>query len=200
MVEFLSRILDTGGFPPRWTCGQWTPVHGWLHVISDVAIFWAYVSIPAILVYLVVRRSDLPFPRIFWLFCGFIFTCGTAHLVDATLFWYPWYRLSGVLKFVTAIASWLTVFALAPAARRALELPGLAAINERLRQEIAARQQAETQLVSNAEALKNDNDVLESFSRAVVDREYRVIELKGEVNALLVELGRDPRYAVAATA
>ncbi|MGC3969475.1 MAG: hypothetical protein QM775_19570 [Pirellulales bacterium] len=52
MLDFFSRLFDTTGFPPRWLCGAgWTPAHGWLHILSDVAIWAAYFTIPGILVY-----------------------------------------------------------------------------------------------------------------------------------------------------
>jgi DNA-directed RNA polymerase subunit RPC12/RpoP len=41
------------------------------------------------------------------------------HLMEALIFWWPAYRLAGVMKFLTAAVSWLTVVALirvAPAA------------------------------------------------------------------------------------
>jgi len=37
---------------------------------------------------------------------------------------------------------------------------------------------------------------LDRFNRVAAGREDRVIQIKQEVNALLAELGREPRYAV----
>jgi GAF domain-containing protein len=42
--------------------------------------------------------------------------------------------------------------------------------------------------------LDNTNKKLEGFNEALVDREYRIIEVKQEVNALCKELGREPVY------
>lgn len=39
MIEFLAKLLDTSDFPARWHCGNWTSGEGWLHIVSDVAIF-----------------------------------------------------------------------------------------------------------------------------------------------------------------
>ena len=142
-MDVVTQLFDTSDFPPRWQCGQWSPVHGWVHIVSDVAIFGAYLAIPCVLVYFVLRRRDVPFTPIFWLFGLFIFSCGLGHLVEATLFWEPWYRFSGLVKVVTALASWGTVLALAPIVPRALALPGLAAANERLEKEIAERRRGE---------------------------------------------------------
>ena len=65
--------------------------------------------------YFVLRRRDLPFPKIFWLFVIFVFACGTTHLIGAIIFWKPIYRFDGLVKLITAVASWLTVVALAAA-------------------------------------------------------------------------------------
>src|SRR5262249_45725644 len=112
-----ARIFDTTGFPARWDCGPaWRaePYWGWLHILADLATFGAYTAIPMVLLYFLRKRPDLPLPRLWWLFATFIFACGTVHLVEACLFWWPIYPFSGVMKFITAVASWATVLALLP--------------------------------------------------------------------------------------
>jgi signal transduction histidine kinase len=133
MFEFFGSLLDTESFPARWYCGQWSPAHGWLHILSDLGTWSAYTAIPAVLAYFVLRRRDLPLPRIFWLFCAFIFSCGATHLIEAFIFWWPVYRLSGSMKLITAVISWVTVIALIRVAPVALRLPGLAKVNHELR-------------------------------------------------------------------
>lgn len=102
-----------------------------------------------------VFRRRVPFPLIFWLFGAFIVTCGFTHLMEVITFWQPVYRLSALVKVVTALASWATVLALAPVIPRALALRSpeelerqvkertaeLATANEVLQHEIAKRQQ-----------------------------------------------------------
>lgn len=117
LLESLRRLFETEGFPPRWFCGsvwQQEPLWGWLLILSDLAIWGAYLAIPLLLVYFLKKKPDVPFPRILWLFVAFIFACGTTHLLDAMMFWWPAYRLSGVVKFWTAVVSWVTVGALFP--------------------------------------------------------------------------------------
>jgi signal transduction histidine kinase len=84
-------------------------------------IWLAYLAIPAVLVFFVFRRR-VPFPVMFWLFGAFIVSCGFTHLMEAVTFWQPLYRLSGLIKVVTALASWTTVAALVPVIPRALAL------------------------------------------------------------------------------
>ena len=143
MMQPLSRLLDTSDFPARWTCGMWSEAHGLVHIISDAAIWAAYWTIPVALAYFLRRQRNLPFTGIFWLFCAFIFSCGIGHLLDMFMFWWPAYRLLGLSKVVTAVVSWITVFALLPLVPRALALPGLARVNTELQDEVAERRRAE---------------------------------------------------------
>jgi hypothetical protein len=99
-VDFFSRLFDASDFPPRWHCGAWTAGHGWLHIVSDLGVWSAYLAIPCVLGFFVLRRKDLPLPGIFWLFGAFILACGTTHLMEAMIFWWPAYRLAGVIKVV----------------------------------------------------------------------------------------------------
>jgi len=142
---FFSHLFSTGDFPARWYCGTWTAELGWLHIIADVGIFGAYTAIPLAIAYFILRRRDVPFPNILWLFVSFIMACGIGHLVEAGIFWYPAYRLSGLIKAITAIVSWITVFAILRIMPRVLELPQIAALNNQLLAEIEERKRAQAE-------------------------------------------------------
>ena len=146
MLDSLTRIFDTSGFPPRWNCGRgWSeePGLGWLHVGSDVATFLAYFAVPCVVAYYVVRKPDLKFPPIFWIFLGLIFfSCGIGHLIEAGIFWWPVYRLAGFVKLLTATVSGIGVVVLARSLPRALDLK----TPEQLALEVANRRQAEASL------------------------------------------------------
>ena len=134
MVEYLRKFFDTTDFPARWNCGNWDLFHGRLHILSDLAIFCAYVSIAVALFWFWrVKRRELAFPGLFWIFGAFIFSCGMTHLMEAVIFYDPHYRLAGALKFATAGASWAAVLAVVRVAPRAMELPGLRQLNDRRR-------------------------------------------------------------------
>jgi len=197
MGEFFGKLTDTEGFPPRWECGSaWTPAHGWLHIVSDYAIFGAYAAIPIVLAYFILRRKDIPFPPLLWLFVAFIALCGLGHFVEGTLFWWPWYRLSGVIKAITAIVSWVTVIALVRIVPLLLGFPGLATLNEKLQQEVRERHKVELELRERASELEQKNEELESVGRVIFGREDRIIELKREVNELLMRLAEPTRYSL----
>jgi PAS domain S-box-containing protein len=171
MLSWLTHLFETRGFNPRWTCGTgWSqePYWGWAIIISDLLIAAAYLAIPIVLVYFIRKRQDLPFPRIFWLFGAFILACGATHLMEASIFWWPAYRFSGLLKVATAAVSLGTAWSLltiAPTAislrspqqmesevrRRVLELEQLTA---QLRSEVTAREVAERTLRESEERLR----------------------------------------------
>ena len=137
MLDFLSKLFDTSDFPARWNCGQWETGHGWLHILSDLAIMAAYFAIPtSLLIYYLKKRRELPFPRMLWLFGAFIFSCGTTHLIEAIIYYHPIYRFSGLLKLITALVSWATVIAIVRIAPRAFKLPGMMRVNSLLQDQI----------------------------------------------------------------
>jgi signal transduction histidine kinase len=94
-----------------------------------------------VLVYFTWRRR-VPFSWMFWMFGAFIVSCGFTHFFEAVTFYDPLYRLSGLVKLVTAAASWATVIGLVPLVPRALAMR----TPEELEREIAERRKAEALL------------------------------------------------------
>jgi PAS domain S-box-containing protein len=91
-------------------CGEWSLSHILLHNISDLLIWAAYFSIPALIVFVVRRRGESLFNYLGILFATFILSCGTTHLMDFLMFYYPLYRLAGIVKAITAAVSVWTAF------------------------------------------------------------------------------------------
>lgn len=110
--EFFEKLFDAGNWPDRWHCGKWSEFHGWLYIISDLAIWAAYFVIPVFLIRFLKKKPGIPLAKVFWLFGLFILFCGLTHLMDAIIFWWPAYRLSAILRLITGIVSWITVFAI----------------------------------------------------------------------------------------
>ena len=111
-TEFFANLFSTSDWPARWFCGTWSSFHGWLYILSDVAIWLAYFFIPVIIILFIQKRPNIPFLPVFWLFGAFILLCGMTHILDALIFWWPAYRLAALLKFLTALLSIVTVLAL----------------------------------------------------------------------------------------
>ena len=140
--DIFSKLFNTDDFPARWHCGNWSDFHGWLYIISDVAIWASYFAIPVFLIRLLIKRKDVPMNGIIILFLAFVFLCGLTHLMDAIIFWWPAYRLSAVLRFATAIVSAIAAYAL----NRAFPmLLGLRSVRE-LKIEIEKRKKTEERL------------------------------------------------------
>ncbi|HWO24235.1 MAG TPA: hypothetical protein VNO30_36075 [Kofleriaceae bacterium] len=142
--EFFGGLFSTSGFPPRWHCGRWTELHGWLYVASDITIWLAYFIIPTILVLFIQRRRDIPFLPVFWLFGAFIVLCGTSHLVDAIMFWAPAYRVNALVRLATAIVSMITVVHLIKILPQALSLKGAVAFDLERSRRIEAERELES--------------------------------------------------------
>jgi signal transduction histidine kinase len=121
LVTFFTRIFRAD-FMPHGHCFFWRGELVWLHVISDGLIVLAYYSIPLMLMHFARKKKDLPYPWLFALFAGFIFWCGTTHVMNILTLWVPVYRAEGVVKFLTASISVLTAVMMFPLIPRALAL------------------------------------------------------------------------------
>lgn len=109
----------------------------WLHVISDILIGLAYVSISATLAYLVYKASKgIPFNGVFLAFGLFIVSCGMTHFMEVWVIWEPVYWMSGYVKVVTAAASVATAIALFPLVPKVFALIESARRSEEHRAEV----------------------------------------------------------------
>lgn len=167
-ADFFLQLFSPNGFPRRWECGpafQNSPEIGWLHILSDLAIFLAYAAIPASLLFFILRRRDVPLRGIFWLFIAFILSCGLTHATDALMFAYPIYRFLGVMKFITAVVSLTTVVALLGVIPEALKIPGMHRELGHLRQQTTAQQ-------LTTDGLATERNRLEERNAAIARREH----------------------------
>jgi len=185
MVEFFGKLFNTEDFSARWHCGNWTDGHGWLHVISDCLVWGGYTTIPLVMFYFIRRRKDIVFPRIFWLFGLFILTCGTVHLIEASIFWWPAYRLAGIMKLITAVVSWMTVIALVKVIPQAIRLPGLQEVNKKLEDEVEERRKAEQRFRVMVESAPNGIILINSAGKILIANQ-RLEELFGYAHNELI--------------
>lgn len=161
MQDLLTWLFSSTGFMPHGHCYLWQPGTLWLNVGSDALIAAAYFAIPFTIYHFVrQRRPDLPFHGILLMFAAFILLCGSTHIMEIWTVWHPDYRAAGALKALTGIVSAATMLALFRIMPRAIQLRGptelqrevevrtaeLAALNARLRVEIASRDAAEVKL------------------------------------------------------
>ncbi|MUG99034.1 diguanylate cyclase [Scytonema sp. UIC 10036] len=174
MVDIINHSLLINQFIPHGHCYLWKPELVGLHILSDALTAIAYFSIPAMLVYFVKKRHDVPFHWIFLLFGAFIVACGVTHVMDIWTLWFPTYWISGLVKAIAAFISCWTALSLLPLIPLALALPSpaqLEAANSQLLNEITERQRVELKL------------------RALLDElEIRVAERTHELTKSLKEL------------
>lgn len=183
LLEFISFILGVEYWPARWNCGIWTPFHGWTYIISSLLIGSAYFAIPVVLYQFVRSRSDLPFVRIFWLFILFILACGSTHLIDAVIFWFPVYRLSALMLFLTALISWVAVLGLWRVLPQALALKSPA----QLTSIIEARTR---ELEASNRALRKVNQDLDTFVYAAShDLKSPISNMEGLLRLIQEQIG-----------
>jgi two-component system sensor kinase FixL len=153
MLENLQHWLSPKAFMPHGACLVWNPGLIQLHVVSDALIALSYYSIPFGLAYFARRRTDLVYRWMFQLFAAFILACGTTHLFDILILWYPAYAAQGLIKAVTAAISLSGAVLLWPVVRHALVLPSpsqLAAVNARLSLEAASHRRSVERLEAEA--------------------------------------------------
>jgi len=146
-------------FMPHGHCYLWEPGLLWTHVISDILIGLAYISISVTLAVMVARaRRDLPFHWMILAFGGFIIACGSTHLIEAWTVWRPDYWFAGFLKVIAAIASLTTAILLPPLVPAIIRLLEAGRIQRQqkidLELEIRNRVGAETDLRKMKETLE----------------------------------------------
>lgn len=121
--ELRRDIFNWSDFMPHACCYQYNPRMIWLHVISDMFIGLAYVSISTTLAYLVYRaRREIPFHWMFLAFGLFIVSCGFTHFMEIYTVWRPMYWLAGYVKVITGVASVITAIALFPLVPKIFQL------------------------------------------------------------------------------
>jgi len=179
MLEFIRKLFSSD-FMPHGMCYFWNPAVLWLNVTADSVIAASYYFIPVLLFYFARKRRDIEFKGIFVAFGLFILACGSTHVLAALTVWVPVYRLDGVVKAVTAVASFATTMMLIPLLPALIRLPSpsqLQLMNRRLEVEIGERRTAE-------ERVRHSNDDLERRVAA------RTAELAQTVDELRREIAR----------
>ncbi|MBN8872385.1 MAG: hypothetical protein J0H67_06090 [Rhodospirillales bacterium] len=170
----LATLFEDSALTPHGFCLAWDPLMIALHVVSDGVIALSYYSIPATIGVLLLRRRDVAFGWMGWLFALFILACGTSHLMSIWTLWRPDYLAEGLVKGVTAITSFLTAAVLWPLLPRLVAMPSLASLlaaNERLADQVRETERAvvalkrETAERKGAEAMLRQSQKMEAVGQ-----------------------------------
>ncbi|MBT2189334.1 sensor histidine kinase [Sphingobium nicotianae] len=188
MNDIWSWLVNPTGLTPHGFCLTWAPGLIWLHAISDIVIGLAYFSIPVALTYFLMRRKDVEFRWIVYLFVGFIMACGMTHFMSVYVLWVAAYGVEGLLKLVTAILSVITAGLLWPLIPRLLALPSptqMTALNVALSNKIDEQERTNHLLIASEERVRSANAELEA---RVVQRTADLTSANASLEATLEDL------------
>ena len=183
MGNWLERFLGIdNSFMPHGHCYLWRPDILWTHVTADTLIALAYIAIPTSIAIIASRHAHSAGDslKIAFLFAAFIILCGITHLFNIYVIWNPAYELQSYLKALTALASVATAVVVAFKTRYFFHLLSIEESNQKVKSLVKEHHEKEAQL--------------EKIYGASETRELRIIELKEEVNKLLLEQGRAQKY------
>lgn len=171
-----DRLLD-GSLMPHGHCLLWRSDLLFLHFGGDLLTSIAYFIIPCCLVYLVMRREDLEFNRLFMMFAAFILLCGVTHVIALVNIWHGYYFIAGIFKALTGIVSITTAFIIWRYIPKALSLPNrfeLLAANEELETRVKQRTE-ELELLTITDELTgiSNQRYLMSFIESEISRYER---------------------------
>jgi len=124
--------------------------------LSNLLIWLAYMAIPLIIMRFITKQHEVRFARLYYFFAAFILACGVTHFLDALASWIPLYSLSTLVRAITAIISWVTVFYLVrqlPYADRALKARKSLEVELEAYKEAAASQQVKNILAEESRQL-----------------------------------------------
>ena len=189
----MLSFLFGQGLTPHGFCLLWQPGLLWLHAVSDIATAVAYFAIPVALASIVIQRRELRFGWMFWLFALFILACGTTHLMDVWVLWYPDYGIQGLIKAFTAIASVLTAILLIHI------LPTLAAVPTPSQfQQVADKLSDETNRHERTvEKLRRTEENFQLLVESVHDCGMFMIDVTGKVTSWNVGAQHIKQYSAA---
>lgn len=181
-------------FMPHGHCYLWLPDILWLHVGSDALIAGSYYAIPIALAYFVrERRAVLPYWWVPALFATFIFLCGTTHVMNIWTVWNPDYRVDGLLKLATGIASAATAIVVFGAMPQALALRTPIELQAEVDARTAELTAVNTRLLEEVEAHKRTTSTLRETIQRLADTDRR----KDEFLATLAHELRNPLAPIA---
>jgi PAS domain S-box-containing protein len=165
ITDFFANLFNASDWPPRWHCGKWTDFHGWLYIISDLLIWSAYFTIPVLIIRYLTRKHGTQYIRLYFLFAAFILACGATHFLDAISFWIPVYRFNALMRLITGVVSWITVFYLVKFLPVAFSLKS----PKELEAEIERRRLAEEEMSKSEERMRLLVEEVKDYAIFMVD-------------------------------
>jgi hypothetical protein len=120
-MQSIWDMISSDTFMPHGDCILWRPGLLWLQVISDLTIVIAYYSIPLTLLYIIRKRSNIPYKWVLGMFSAFIFMCGTTHIFEIWTIWVGIYWIEAIIKAITAVVSIASAILILPVVPKVLQ-------------------------------------------------------------------------------
>jgi signal transduction histidine kinase len=161
-------------------CLQFSSPLLWSLLASDLIMTMAYTSIPAMILYIVFKRTDVAWRQLYVLLAVLIFVSGLSHLSAFLTPWYPLRLVSVLLTVATALASLMAALGLMKLMPKALSAPSREAQSRlitQLQHEVIERKGIE-------EALRQARDELEY---RVQERTAELFRRNAELQAQIIE-------------
>lgn len=178
-----TSAIACAGLHSDAACASGQPALAWALLGSDLLSTAAFLSIPAMLVYIVHKRGDVALSRLFFLFALFIFILGLSHLASLLSRWYDLRTVEALLSVLTALASMIAALALLRHLPQAINMPSrlhLANVISQLSGEIRDH-------ASTGQALRQTRDELET---RVAHRTAELFHRNAELQAQIIERDR----------
>ncbi|MDT0596400.1 GGDEF domain-containing protein [Glaciecola petra] len=157
-------IVFDGSFMPHGHCLLWRADLLFLTLVGDGLTVIAYSLIPIALIYIVKKRIDLKFNRVFLLFAGFIAFCGLSHAMGLVNIWHGYYFIAGLIKFTTGIISILTAIFLWKIMPQILAIPSQLELQKQNKELLLAKEQLKESNQSLEEKVKQRTATLEKLA------------------------------------
>lgn len=205
-IDLRDTALDVCGEVSHGICRWEGPFVAWLHILGDVLVLPAFLSIPIILVVLMWKRPDFRFRRYYLSLCVIFMLAGIAHLANLTTIWWQSYELEGYAKLFNALAACFVALRVAPLARRIADMPTARelALHRKQMREQEKRRQHDHQLRSLGELSAG---IAHNFNNAVAAVEAGILlyikkycpgcEASEKGNALLLQTVESARRGAA---
>ncbi len=173
----------------------------WPHGLAEILLGVAYVIIACLFFFLARRLRDFPFPRLLPLAAVFSALLALGHLASLVLRYLSLEPHAGTTRIVAGIAACIVALALLRITPKALALPSIRDLGQRLAAEAAGRRKAEESLRRSEELARQQLAELQLVydsaptGLAVLDRDLRYVRVNrrlAEINGISVEeqLGR----------
>ncbi len=192
------ETLTGFGGAPETAAGEQTEL---LHGVAEGLLGVAYLIIALLLSFLSRRLRDFPFPRLLRIAAAFSVLLALGHLAGLVLRSLALEPYGVAMKIVAGIAACIAALALLRITPKALALPSIRDLGQRLAAEAAGRRKAEDSLRRSEELARQQLAELQlvydsaPIGLAVLDRDLRYVRINrrlAEINGISVEeqLGR----------